>query len=403
MSLLDLPSDINEYTLHFLPIIDLYVQMYVCKCTKKIAVKLLRDGPSLLYMTMCTEAARHNYFGVLKWLVSTKHKIRDSTIDKAAKRGYLDILKWALKNGNVRITHTVYYSAAKSGKLELFKWLMEYDPRHPVRRCLDWLRNVKPGNPKYAIDSVIKGATRSGNLELLQYLLIIHHTPNFYTLILNTAARHGHIHIIKWYIDRCGFVDYDACIAAVLSGNVDFLKYAEGYNFQLDGVLNNAVLNNAVSSRSIPMIEYVVGKNELPQNYLVRSGDVHILRWFKERGYRCANLCLIDASSLGQEQTIKWLAENGHDISFNDIFVSAIKHGYTHILETFKEKWPQNNSINCYDMDITLQLDFSSAIEITNWIRINKCPTVYDYLINVLRISKKHIKRHNLNFDLYSE
>jgi len=356
---------------------------------------------------MCTEAAKHNYFGVLKWLVLIKHKIRASTINSAAKHGNLDILKWALPNGNVRIDEDIYESAAKSGNLDLFKWLVEYDQLNPVQRCLDWLRNVKSSDySRYVTAGVIKKAIRSGNLELVQYLLDMHNPMGLYSSILKIASQYNHKHIVQWVTTECLiFWDYSRCDGAILSGNVDMLKYVENLGFRM----NYQSFANAVSKESIPMIEYVIGKIGVQDKEgVVHSGYVHVLKWLREHGYKCDNmLCLADAIILGQEQSIKWLIENGYDVPFNDVFISSIKRGHTHILETFKEKWPQNNCITDVMGYISfgglmIKLDFKDAIEITNWIKINKCRHIHSHFTDILCNCRNSMDKHYANFDLYS-
>src|SRR5579872_6085515 len=259
MSLLEiLPGDIHLYIFDVLPIIDLVVQMFVCKQTKKMAVQVLRERASLQYFNFCTEAVKLGYLKVLEWLVEVGFKSNKETCKAASKRK-----DW---------------------------WLFELSrkacPDHKIGGSIYFVEEANPTRD-------LKTAIKNGNLELTKELC---RTAPYHNQIsaCRLAAEYDQLEILKWSLEDQDhsiyfkqYDDFSLCSAAARSGDLEILKWCilQGYKYSDD------IYTHAVEGNNLLMLEYLLeigapsDKSYVASRRAAKNGNIEVLQWLYKNGY----------------------------------------------------------------------------------------------------------------------
>jgi hypothetical protein len=141
-------------------------------------------APHCETMDMTREAARCGSLPLLQWLRTLGCCWNEETCSAAAFWGHVEVLKWAHMHGCPWDKFTVYNAAIK-GHLEKLQWAHQH--------------GCPCGNlPSNGL--VLHELARCGHMEMLRWLQCISQHPwttEQKTDMLDTAAQHGHVDMIK--------------------------------------------------------------------------------------------------------------------------------------------------------------------------------------------------------------
>lgn len=170
---------------------------------------------------------------VLRWLKETGVVFRGKESYVAAARGHLEVLMRLHDEGEPPAAPGAFTEAAGGGHLEVLKWL------HTTRGCvgdeetcagaaqgghlevLKWLRENGCG---WDAETFWRAA-EAGDLQMLMWLSE-HQCPwDSSTWATNSAAKKGHLEVLKWLRDAhsCPW-DEETSGFAASTGNVEMLK-----------------------------------------------------------------------------------------------------------------------------------------------------------------------------------
>jgi hypothetical protein len=184
-------------------------------------------------------------------------------------------------------------------------------------------------------DELIKGAARSGRLNILQHLITERLCPVPQTASFH-AARSGSISMIDWL--RAGaycVFDTRACAGAAWGGQLAALQHLHRVGCEWD---EETIAGQAACAGSIEMVEWlrqqpgvVVSAETLA--WAANSDQISMCKHL--RSTCCdwdADACS-DAASGGALGALRWLRENGCPWDSSEVFVSAARNGHTEILD----------------------------------------------------------------------
>lgn len=190
-------------------------------------------------------------------------------------------------------------------------------------------------------------AISHGYLELLIWL-----RDYSYPLgdIYSVAARHGHLHILKYAKENgCMYDDSsDAHGDAALNGNLEVLQWCVkelGDHYSTDDVLCGAI-----ASGNLGMVTWIVeAESDTISDFVwiyhalhkaVKHGHLHIIEWLVAGGsfHVCYDSCVI-ASKNGHLEVLVWLIERGYQMNVQECLNAAEQRGHKHIVE-----WINNQS-----------------------------------------------------------
>ena len=148
----------------------------------------------------CESAADKGSLQILQWARENGCPWDESTTDAAAYNKDNKILHWALENGCSFSDKTL-------------KYFIEVDDHERFQHFLEAYQEV----PSIKIT---KKAIKKGNLDIIKLL----HEKNatFPDNGLQTAAKKGHLELVKWFLD----LEFDKALEnAVDSGNMELVEW----------------------------------------------------------------------------------------------------------------------------------------------------------------------------------
>lgn len=254
-------------------------------------------------------AAANGYLNIVKYLKKKGANLSTNfnrAIEIAFENGHLAIVKYLYKQQ--RSVNGIYLlKAAENGYLEVIKFFNE-----TIIQNIDNRGKLKImfKDILYIINKAVRLATKSGHLEIVEYL-----HDNFSIDVcyknnkaIRIAAKYGHIYLVKYFVKHG---------ADVTARNNAAVRYAAKY-----GYLN--------------IVKYLMNK----------GADIHAKN----------DWSLAKASMIGDYRTIKYLIECGADVSArkNEAITKAQEYGHKHIVNLLTE----NGAV--------LPIDKDNKIEITN-------------------------------------
>jgi ankyrin repeat protein len=151
--------------------------------------------------------------------VLLSYNFRKTLASKVARFGNYQTMMWFQSNG-LTFNESVLVSAAQRGDVQLFDSIWN-DRDHRPLRVIDLTNSTS-----LRLDA-FKGAAQFGQLDLLKYAqctskLRLDNTDDAIT-VLQAASKHGHLNILKWYIEQnkapFSFEQTDKMISAAVVGN----------------------------------------------------------------------------------------------------------------------------------------------------------------------------------------
>jgi hypothetical protein len=293
---------------------------------------------------VCAHVARSGNLELLQWLRAQEPPCPwdERTHCKAAKHGHLHIIKWA-SNNKCPSCNWITDEAAKSGDFETLKWLHEQGWRwgeDVFTNCvkngfgIDVLRWLIEKECRWD-DNTYCAAAQKGNLEILN-LLYSHEEvkeDNYYHKhICDSAAKGGHLHVIKWARER-GFPWSEKTFhKAMMSKDGALLRwlYENGFPLSEEILCLGAVL---LDSKTVQWM-YEAG---CPGNAMIcagaaKSGKLDLLQFLREKDCPWNEYVPLNAAYFGHLEVLKWAIENGCPLD-SETFRYSAEAGHVHILQ----------------------------------------------------------------------
>ncbi|GFH53215.1 hypothetical protein CTEN210_09691 [Chaetoceros tenuissimus] len=267
-----------------------------------------------------TTAAEHGHFDILHWMKkmiergegpSFKDIDASLVFMHAAKGGHKEVIEWlkAFAEDHIagytfdkanRLFSDFIAAAARGGQLELLKWLSEGDD--------DALRDVE----------TLIAATRSGNMELINYL--VDHGCPYDDPELCAAAAYLNDHvksleILTFLHNHSAPWDEDTCYKAASAGNFNALIYARRNGCPWD----EKTLKEAIMEGNTPMLEYCLQNNcpvsdrdcDLAARLIDHDHALKVLKVLREHSVPWDESTCVQAARLGNLKVLEWARSHG--------------------------------------------------------------------------------------------
>ena len=282
------------------------------------------------------EITRDLRFGHLVTCGNSKHKranvVAPRTSCPRANFDRISCLLLSQKGKNMTIVMSYYVRECNSVNVDVLKFLIEHGANiHHKRDSM-----MKNALLRGKIDAVkiliscgadidmqgdnctMNNAVRSGNLELVKYLIdqgvCVQHPK-----IILYAARSGNLEMVKFLIS-IGFnihEDNDRIIShAAMSGNIELARYLINQGIDVDAESGKA-LRSCIAIKDIDMAKFLISCGADINNnngYILilaaKTGNVEFVKYLIEQGldiHTCYNMALADSMVVERKYMVKFL------------------------------------------------------------------------------------------------
>lgn len=187
---------------------------------------------------------------------------------------------------------SIFYFACLKGKFNIVKYLIEEKKLNP---------NLKVDHGLWFTGPIFKAAAESGNLELVKYLLEVHHvdiesqglTPGTCDTALSRAAENGHVDVVEYLISKGANLNAEVARSDILGRAMKSKKLSIVKLLAEAGTkINNSNLSQALESGYLDIVQYLLKKSTDTKVYLhtsyaacdaVKSGNVSLVKYLEEK------------------------------------------------------------------------------------------------------------------------
>lgn len=265
--------------------------------------------PEKNYYKVLYKASEKGHIEVIKYLIRQKPDLLKLRVDEkvpgrgtvggealklASENGNLDVVKYLVKQG-VRIIPRALELASGAGHFDIVKYFIEqgFDVNNSV---------------------AVNNASEGGHSDIIKYLVGIGANINEGNLMY--AISKGHLDIVKYFVEGCGFIGagipIEALVFASTQGRLDMVKYL----IERGSYIHGSSLFAASKGGHLNVVKYLIEEHELEIHKNVlrvasKEGHLEILK-FLIKNYKSGNLnndILKDAAQKGHLNVVKYLVE----------------------------------------------------------------------------------------------
>ncbi len=201
------------------------------------------------------------------------------------------------------------------------------------------------------IDSSCHYAVLSGNVDILKFVIVngfIFGRLNGYPLNMQTsncAAKYGHLNILKFLVTNECELGESVSLYAAKGGHIDILQWLVEINYKM----HSFTCKYAVMGGSLSCLQWAIEhgcKFNVPEVYYTAAqyNEIHIIKWLRSNGYIWNSRTCVGAVRGNHLELLKWLVKEGCELS-SEVCIVAM------------DKKKENNT------------------EIQQWLIDNNCPT----------------------------
>lgn len=294
---------------------------------------------------ICTTAAEHGHFHILKWASEMDFSFSDDAILVAISNKHNDIVKW-LYDQTIDFECDSHYPcemAAVSGNFEILKWMHETNRAH------------------WHVD-VCKAAAESGDLHILQWLR--EQNCPWDEEVCTGAAENNHLHILQWArSQQCPWNVYTA-IDAAINSHFDVLRWALGNGCPLTSRVYEELLYYNCNANIVEILELLY-EHKCPMNeslcsIAAETYPLNVLQWLRDHGCVWDETTSYNAALNGRLPILKWALDNGCPYDHDEIIECAIIRNHFNVAQF------------CVDRGISLPASiFRKVFEDSNYTNFN--------------------------------
>jgi hypothetical protein len=284
----------------------------------------------------------------------------------AIKHGKLNIVKWVwdkyeMSADDFPLLFRACRKAAECNHMSVFTWIDSKTIRF---------------DSSYAF----KGAAKSGNVELLNWLYVRSHDDVLDSGhdIVNEAATNGHLHVLEWILAKYNknLWGRKTCHSAAKNGHLEVLQWLRSRDppcpwgestFAAASGHNHKAITDWLQTL-VPSCPF----NSTVLLYAVRNGDLKLVQWLRSQTPPCPFPDDIISQAFGNKnvEMRKWLVDNNAPCNWNSKLCSiAVSHNDLNTL-----KWLRSLTPPCpWDSWICEIAVRSDNIEVLEWLVSQGC------------------------------
>ena len=352
-----------------------YTSSILAKCGFLDVLKYIHSQGVLLDVHTCLNAIKEGHFDIVRWVyskvqcwyhISSLNEIITSVANEAAKYGHFKILHWAVYNG-CNIDARTSASAAFGGHIKILEWLEELF-------CDICSVNVSTN------------AIRGGHIEVFNWLCEKKNCQYNEFTCTSSAAKYGHLQILK-YLRSINYAwEESALINSVDSGHLEVVKYLLENNCPISEYILYIAAESEARNNKLEIFKLLFGNNS---NYIRRSdicniaaeiGNWDILMWAYENGCEINLLeCLEEASRVGKIDIIKWIYSKG--CKWNHDVIKMVSTNIIRCLEDINHEIQIGFHDHCWEWNIDEYKNFADEMDLDKllaWLLKYKSNSIQD-------------------------
>lgn len=286
----------------------------------------------------------------------------------AAMTNQIEMLKWAL-NLSFPISYETCVIATKNSNLNMLKWLLG----NKIEKSVLWS------------NSIINTAAGHGDMNIVKWILENISSTKLDSLregdrlngnLFNFAVRGGNLNLVI-FLKEHKFslfplkrrVMYDA----ILGGHIHILEWLKTQNFKLyTNLYYIAMIHQDIRVLDwLKLNECPIETHKIPhwtiRKRIIETGNKQILQWANNNGFPWSVITMMDVASYGTLETAKWLSENGCYWDSN-VCKTAAHYGKLEML-----KWLRENGCP-WDNYVIREARQCNHYDVVVWALKNGCP-----------------------------
>jgi len=177
-------------------------------------------------------------------------------------------------------------------------------------KLLEWMRDIAAddlnGLSKLH-EHICAQAASGGDLRRLQHIAASGPLP---TRACESAARYGHLHVLRWALEssRDAATTANVYVKAAIGGHLHVLQWAFDHEFE---------------------------KSYWTCMHAARHGHFEVVKWAHQHGLVCADAAFKAAAQGGHLEIVQWLHSNdgSRDRHYSCVCSIAAEYGHLHVLE----------------------------------------------------------------------
>ncbi|EGZ12871.1 hypothetical protein PHYSODRAFT_334714 [Phytophthora sojae] len=301
-------------------------------------------------------ALRNHHQHIVDWLrenVAVRPECAGYLIKAATECGNLGIVQWIYDNFELDLVDA-FNAAVLKGQLGIILWFLD----HAEHEGLDAaLRD----------ENVYMSPAEFGDLGMLKIFFgrgLVQEPAE----VLEVAAGHGHLDIVKWLIEEQGIEDIGhAFDRAADHGHLDVLKYLRETKAEacIDSLLDGAAvagymgivrwlhentrarctvqaMDEAAANGHLGIVQWLHAnytEGSINMDVAAAFGYLDVVQWFHEtRDEGCTSWAMDRAAGNGELDVVKWLHEHRREGCTTDAMDDAASNGHLEVV-----KWLHDN------------------------------------------------------------
>ncbi len=234
---------------------------------------------------------------------------------------------------NLNTSNRSLKEAAEMGNLTAVKWIHDIQNITPEKWCGD----------HYPMSN----AARHGHLHVIKWFYDKYPYITKYNLIIYNAAEFNHLKTVKWLYSVGARIDHDKYYITskpARYGHLETIQWLHSKGAKLE----SHAITLAAMNGHLETVQWIHSQGiDIPKHaiqYASEYGHIKTVIWLYNKGFSIKgnyNYCIRSAAKLGKFDMVKWLYEHGANIHDTRVLSNAAKFGYINIV-----KWLHSMGVN---------------------------------------------------------
>lgn len=265
----------------------------------------------------CVSAAAHNYLNLLKWFPESGSK-DERVWDAALRSGHVEVLQWLQVQSGLEgheLSQDDLYDAAMYGNLRAVQWI-----------CTNFDQN---------------------NLSLDEY-------------VMNCAIRSGNLELVHWLLQQVCPTNYETFRAALETKNLELVKLLhDTFDYELD----EFAFQDAIWSGSTEIIQWMLDSGcewyEDLFSDAIQTGNLQVVKYLYDKGLQTDPEGYYFAANATTPEMLQYLTSKGY-VPGEDEYKLAAMHSQIAVLDwLYSQNYP--------GVDAVMSIGHPVTAEVLHW------------------------------------
>lgn len=304
-----------------------------------------------------THAAAHGSVDVVRWLTKSycpQGRVSTEVVATLAANGHLEALAWLFDNhDNVYWGGDEMHFAVVNNRLDVAKWLqvhtmpptedallLDEAARHGDLEMMRWLRAKRGENVSY--DGAMR-AVNNGFLDAVKWLCQTFDFLEPRDLCMDKAAGNGHLEMIKWLHPQSAWCTCQAMNRAARNGHLQVVKWL--HEHRREGCSTDA-MDYAAANGHLEVVQWLhvnrsEGCTEFAMDNAAKNGFLAVVEWLHYNRFEgCTKRAMDDAAANGHMRVLQWLYEHRSEGCSVAAIEGATQYSHWEVVEWLHQAFP---------------------------------------------------------------